>query len=278
MMKQAEKITCPKSHGWSMTQLIYLCALSYTTSLPWTKRRKDWELINTSLALTYALWFICSCNLCVTAAQESHGCSETYQGPSYPSHRSWCPWTTPCLYTDTPCWQAAWRQLLRRCVPCFEAHRFDIAEPTAAPRSCNPLHPQPWCPAGRGWSLSPSLLSGRRCRHQLWPGNLLRQWLHGETVKIRENTSQGPHQTTKTSPWHFCASIQPQNISVAAVLYFTTYFPTYMSLELHINSLRWDYLYLLAEETGSMRSNDLPKMTEPVITKLGQESQLSGSY
>ena len=141
--------------------------------------------------------------LSVMAAQESHGCSLTYQGLSYPSHRSWCPWTDPCLYTDTPCWQAAWRQLLRRCVPCFEAHRFDIAEPIAAPRSCNPLHPQPWCPAGRDWSLSPSLLSGRRCRHRLWPGNLLQQWLRDETVKIRENTSQGPHQTTKTSPWHF---------------------------------------------------------------------------
>lgn len=137
----------------------------------------------------------------IVSAQELCGWILTHPGLSYPSHRSWYPWTAPCLYTDTPCWPAAWRQLQLRCVPCFEAHRYDIAGPTAAPKSCNLLHPQPWCLAGKGWSLSPSLLSGRQCRHLPWPSSQLQQWLHVETVKIR-GKHKADHRLDHKKSWH----------------------------------------------------------------------------
>lgn len=210
---------------------------SWSNSMPFatlpcllrTKRRKGWETDQQILwhwpkALCFKYLFIQPL-LSGESAQESRDWSLTHQGLSYPSHRSWCPWIAPCLYTDTPCWRAAWRQLLQRCVPCFEAHRFDIAEPIAAPRSCNPLHPQPWCPAGRGWSLSPSLLFGRQCRHQLWPGSPLQQWLHVETVK-RKNTNQATSDQENILTFLF-ASMQTQTISFSDVLHFAIYFPTY---------------------------------------------------
>lgn len=199
------------------------------------------NLINTSPAQTQSPFihlFIQPLHS-VVPAQEPSACSLTHQGLSYPSHRSWCPWTAPCLYTDTPCWQAAWRQLLPRCVPCFEAHIFDIAEPTAAPRSCNPLRPQPWCPAGRDWSLSPSLLSGRLYRHQLWPESPLQQWLHVETVKIR-----GKHKADHIRPQKhllhisFCISGKPEYLSLS---FHTSQnaFHILVSTKLHIDPTTW---------------------------------------
>lgn len=153
MMKQSEKISNLPKVTWvdnDTADLLPCPFLHYSPSLNKQTKglRTNQHIPSTDISSSIHLFI--QPLFSVVPAQESHGCSLTHQGLSYPSHRSWCPWTAPCLYTDTPCWQAAWRQLLPRCVPCFEAHRFDTAEPTAAPKSCNPLHPQPWYPAGRG--------------------------------------------------------------------------------------------------------------------------------